>query len=115
MYEAQRDIINKKMKELTEAVEQGVKYEQYEYYKECLEKQQESVINSIKQMIESHLSETTRDLLTELPQMKESLLHCLDFQRLIEEGKSKMSEIHEIIAANKNLHEESNNQFKVEL
>lgn len=26
-----------------------------------------------------------------------------------------MSEIHDIIAANKNMHEESNNQFKVEL
>jgi hypothetical protein len=66
----EKESLEKSMNALTAAMAETVKKEDYAAYKIALKKDQEKFVGSIKDMIEDSLSETTKTLLTELPQMK---------------------------------------------
>lgn len=69
-YEMEKEALENSMTVLREALAETVKKQDYAEYKVALKKEQERFVGSIKDMIEDSLSETTKTLLTELPQMK---------------------------------------------
>ena len=56
------------------------------------------MIDTVKKLIDDNLSEKTRELLLLLPQMREELLYCLDYEQKIDSINKRLTDLQRLIA-----------------